>query len=565
MMEVAGRSHRGRVCDFSREGVSIRTPFVIPYRDEDSDEALHIRGGWPRRLAVAGSETVLDAKIMTTVSSGRPSDASCNDGVCAMRLPFTGSEEIPADTEILVVVNGFELRRDPRRAVEQIVAVRERIGPGVLLCVLGIAEPSTLSLYAYMGVDLFDDSLARAMGAEGIRLIPEGEMRVGTDATAANLADLEAECAKVGSFTMAGRLRELVDQRAPASPSSVALLRILDRVGYAYQEESCPTVGGRFACNTTQSLRRPDLARYRERLAETFAKPEHKRVLLLLPCSARKPYHTSRSHKAFASAIHTAPHDTLVQEVIVTSPLGAVPRELDVFYPANSYDIPVTGEWKCEEKEMIRRMLADIIAQGYDSIVCHLGDPELTDGLAEMEHTVVGDPVSPVSLRNLDEALRRVTAGMEPPGYYINRRESMRTVLAFQFGRAIADLILDDDTYATGKFPYWKLIREDAGDRSKKTQLGMLTPERGMVSLTLEGAAILAEAGAYVAEMTDFEIKGNLFAVGVVDADPRIRIGDEAVIVCNGEIRGVGVAMMSGREMIGLKRGIAVKVRHKVR
>ncbi|MBR2093747.1 MAG: queuine tRNA-ribosyltransferase containing PUA domain protein, partial [Candidatus Methanomethylophilaceae archaeon] len=134
-----------------------------------------------------------------------------------------------------------------------------------------------------------------------------------------------------------------------------------------------------------------------------------------------------------------------------------------------------------------------------------------------------------------------------------------------QFGKEAADALTDEDTYAIGKFPYWKLIREDHDDRSKKTQLGMMTPERGMMSLTLEGARIVAALGQNTVEVMDFEMKGSLFAVGVVSADPRIRIGDEAIAVCNGEVRGVGVAMMCGREMADLKRGVAVKIRHKLK
>ena len=42
-------------------------------------------------------------------------------------------------------------------------------------------------------------------------------------------------------------------------------------------------------------------------------------------------------------------------------------------------------------------------------------------------------------------------------------------------------------------------------------------------------------------------------------------MGDEAIFVCNGEVRGVGVAEMCGREMTELNRGIAVKVRHKTK
>lgn len=559
MLDIVARSQRGRVCEYTRGEVSVTTPFMI-----GSEGPVSIRsaeGG--RVMDFFGTEVPLESGLLTTVSSGMASDAVVKDGVQVVRLPLPDELVVDDSVEMVVVPNAYELRKDPRRIVDAVVRLREACGFGRLLCMLGIGEPSTVALLSYMGVDVFDDSLPRAAGLEHVLLMPEAEVAMGDgDVVGANIDYMVAELAKTRMFIEADRLRELADQRSFSSPSNVALLRLYDQNAYQYAEETCSTVGCRFSCNSTQALRRPDLKRYRDRMG-SYRKPEHKRILLLLPCSAKKPYHISKTHRAFASAIHTAQHDTLVHEVIVTSPLGMVPRELDACYPANSYDIPVTGEWKCEEKAMIRKMVGDLIAQGYDKVICHLGeDYELVEGLAEMECTVVGDPTSPKSLENLDKALRAAAKGMETVDYLVDRNNLARGLLEFQFGRDIADLLMDGDTYAIGKFPYWKFIREVDG---KKIQMGMMTPERGMVSLTLEGAEVLAKAGYATVEIMDFELKGNLFAVGVVRADPRIRIGDEAVIVCNGEVRGVGVAEMCGREMTDLKRGIAVKVRHKVK
>ena len=558
-MDIVARSQRGRVCEYTRGEVSVTTPFMI-----GSEGPVSIRsaeGG--RVMDFFGTKVPLESGLLTTASSGMASDAVVKDGVQVVRLPLPDELVVDDSVEMVVVPNAYELRKDPRRIVDAVVRLREACGFGRLLCMLGIGEPSTVALLSYMGVDVFDDSLPRAAGLEHVLLMPEAEVAMGDgDVVGANIDYMVAELAKTRMFIEADRLRELADQRSFSSPSNVALLRLYDQNAYQYAEETCSTVGCRFSCNSTQALRRPDLKRYRDRMG-SYRKPEHKRILLLLPCSAKKPYHISKTHRAFASAIHTAQHDTLVHEVIVTSPLGMVPRELDACYPANSYDIPVTGEWKCEEKAMIRKMVGDLIAQGYDKVICHLGeDYELVEGLAEMECTVVGDPTSPKSLENLDKALRAAAKGMETVDYLVDRNNLARGLLEFQFGRDIADLLMDGDTYAIGKFPYWKFIREVDG---KKIQMGMMTPERGMVSLTLEGAEVLAKAGYATVEIMDFELKGNLFAVGVVRADPRIRIGDEAVIVCNGEVRGVGVAEMCGREMTDLKRGIAVKVRHKVK
>ncbi|MDR2698335.1 MAG: DUF5591 domain-containing protein [Candidatus Methanoplasma sp.] len=561
MLNVVGRSHRGRTCEYSRGDISIRTPFVV---SGPGDPAVQITtGDEGRTLRFLGSEIPIDQKLLTSASSKKDSEPFCKDGVCVIRLPFSDECEIPDDSDTVVIPNAFELRNDARKLVDSVIRIREKIGYNRLLCMFGIAEPSTMALLAYMGADVFDDSLAKAIGLKKMRLIPEGEICAENDVSEENAAELKKECEKINIFTESGRLRELVDQRSASSPSSVAALRIFDDAGYRYQEECCSTVGTKFACNTTQSLRRPDIKVFREKISERYRKPEHKRILLLLPCSAKKPYHTSKTHKAFASAIHTARHDTLIHEVIVTSPLGIVPRELDIFYPANSYDIPVTGEWKCQEREMIRTMVSGILSQGYDKVICHLGESsELVRDLAEIEETVVGDPTSPASLRNLDEALRKAAKGMEPADYAIERIESVRSILSFQFGRDVADALMNG-SYAIGKFPYWKILRDDPQNPKEKVQLGMLTPERGMISLTAEGADIVAGTGKNIVEMTDFEMKGNLFAIGVLNADPGIRPGDEAIVMLSGNVTAVGVAMMSGREMADLRRGIAVKIRHK--
>ena len=562
MLDVIARSQRGRICEYRRGEALVTTPYVMKVTEGVCDDPMYISVEDGRRIMhVMGDVAELDTKLMSPESSDVTAPVVSSNGIAVIRLPFTGEEEFPKGTEVVVISNAYELRKDARKVVKAIISIREKVGPNVILCAPGMADSSTLALYSYMGIDVFDDSVARVSGSNGILSIPEGDIIAGGDTTEENIKAINDECMKIRHFIRGERLRELVDQRAPSSASSVAVLRIFDDEGYAYQEEMCSTVGCRFSCNTTQALRRPEVLRYRNMIMERYEKPEHKRVLVLLPCSAKKPYHISKTHRRFASAIHTADHDSLVHEVIVTSPLGAVPRELDVFFPPKSYDIPVTGQWKPEEKEFIRELVGHIIEQGYDTVISHLGeDTELVSGLCEMKETVVGDPTSPASLQNLDNALREATKGMEGAGdYKTDRRETIRSVLTFQFGREIADAIMDEDTYGIGKFPYWKIMR------GKDTQLGMLTEERGMISMTLEGAKILAERNYHIVDITDFELKGSLFAVGVKDADPSIRIGDEAVVVCNGEVKAVGVAMMSGREMKELNRGVAVRIRHKVK
>ena len=563
MLDVVSRSQRGRVCEYRKGDGCIRTPFVL--KTGAAGDTGITAGDDGRTVRILGSSVDVDPGLLTAAASGIPAQPRTRDGITVLRLPVSGDEIVPDDSEVVVVPNAFDVKGDFRRMVDQVMKARKAAGFGRVLVMLGIAEPANLALLSYMGVAVVDDSFCRAAGINGVSLIPEGNVASDEDCSEDNVSELDREAAKVARFIGAGRLRELVDQRSFSSADEVAALRIFDAEGYGYQEECCSTTGCRFSCNTVQALRRPDIARYQKVLSERYVVPSHKKVLLLLPCSAKKPYHTSKTHKLFASAIHTASHDTLVHEVIVTSPLGIVPRELDAMYPANSYDIPVTGEWKCEEKATIRRMLKELLEKGhYEKVVCHLGeDAELVEGLCDgMVETVVGDPVSPKSLENLDKALRDATKGMEPVDYLVDRREAIRSVLSFQFGKDVADAIMDENTYGIGKFPYWKVFREDPENRQKKTQLCMMSPERGMFSLTMDGAEIIAGMGRNIVEMQDFELKGSLFAVGVDKADHGLRIGDEAIVVCGGKVRGVGVAAMCGAEMEQMKRGIAVKMRH---
>ena len=563
MLDVTYRSQRGRVCRYSADGHSIDTPAMLPWGSDF--ESCVFDNGQGRTVRICGKEISVDPKFLTTPSSGEKAPVMSKDGIAVLRLPVNGDEIIPDDCDVVVVPNAYEIRENFRTLVDQTVRARQAAGYGRMLVMLGIADPSNAAFLTYMGVDVVDESFIRTAGDNGYHTLAEGTVYIGSDCSPANSAELKTELSKVSTFIKAGRLRELVDQRSFAHADGVAALRIFDADYYDFQEEGFAVNAGRFSCNTVQALRRPDIVRHENRMRDWYVPPEHKKVLLLLPCSAKKPYHISRTHRMFGSAIHTGPWDTLVHEVIVTSPLGVVPRELDAFYPANSYDIPVTGEWKPEEKARISRMLKDLISKGhYEKVISHLGeDDELVrDVCPDMVSTSVGDSVSPASLDNLDKAVREMTKDWKALDWNTDRKECVRSALTYQFGKEVADAIMDEKTSATGKYPYWKVFREEG---SKKIQLGMLSAERGMFSLTPDGARILADKGVAMVETTDdFPIKGSLYAVGVAKADHSIREGDEAVIVFNGTVKGVGVAMMCGAEMEQAKRGIAIKTRHKL-
>jgi archaeosine synthase len=75
---------------------------------------------------------------------------------------------------------------------------------------------------------------------------------------------------------------------------------------------------------------------------------------------------------------------------------------------------------------------------------------------------------------------------------------------------------------------------------------------------TLEGARRMS---TYWVDI-DFALRGDVFCVGVLDADPRIRAGDVVCIKREGEVCGVGRAVLPGSLMKRMRAGKAVAVTH---
>jgi archaeosine synthase len=342
----------------------------------------------------------------------------------------------------------------------------------------------------------------------------------------------------------------------------MALLRIFDHEHFELLERDLPSNRPqKMECVTRESLDRPEVQRWRRSLKERYARPPSPHVLLLLPCSARKPYSMSKTHRRFAEALMPVSGRNCVHEVIVTSPLGVVPRELELFYPANCYDIPVIGVWDDNERAMIRRTLSDFLAKNrYDACVCHFPDREMVapvleaQGFKLLEYSCLEHrPTSQGSLKRLRECVESALAGTKAfPSGQKRHAEDMRARLGFLFSQRFAEALPPFEV--VGRYPHVKIM---AGSK----QLGMYVEERGSVSLTLEGARLLRDLGQSTVTIDEFPPKGTIFAQGVKAATDDIRPGDDVVVVNKGYIA-VGVAHMSGREMRSMGSGPAVSVRH---
>lgn len=476
--------------------------------------------------------------------------------------------------KVFVIGNALEMLRNPFHFVKRVLAIRTRMSPHGLVYAPGIATPSNLSILAYSGIDVVD-SLRVVMESKYGRFhtehgsLPFEETRrkmchcpaCEEGITQGKLVDhnshvLLRELQVCRNAIERRRLRELAERRMLSSPWCVSVMKYLDRRFYDAVEPSVPVTGEDFLALSDASLHRPDVLRFRKRILKRYSKPPSAKVLLLLPCSARKPYSRSKSHRLFKRTIASVRNASVIHEVIVTSPLGLVPRELELFYPAQNYDIPVTGDWSGEERETLRKEVCAYLERNdYVHVIAHLGVERgfLEDILEDAVFTCEDSPTSPSSLQTLRKEISQAVGGQPRMSRRERLVEDLRNLAVFQFGEPGGNLV--EHSEIRGRYPNVRVVRDD--------HLATLVPSRGMLSLTLAGGNILARTNAYRVEIEDFTIKGNVFAVGVTNADLDIREGDDVIVAHEEDVRAVGVARMPAKEMIESRKGEAVRVRHR--
>ncbi|GAB3688786.1 archaeosine synthase subunit alpha [Salinarchaeum chitinilyticum] len=482
--------------------------------------------------------------------------------------------------------------------VDAIVAVREAIEPDSALYLPGVATPGNVATLAYAGVDLFDADRAVVRGTQGWYLTADGEQRIGElegdelpcpcpacrgpasefdreDCVEHNVAALRAELARVRAKIRSGTLRDYLEGQARHEQWYTAVFRRLDRQ-WSYLEERTPLVRrAEITAASEDTLRRVEIQRYAERVTSRYRPRFDSYPLVLVPCSASKPYSDSQSHRQFHDAIDFRGH-----VVSITSPIGVVPAELELTYPAQHYDSVVTGDWSETEVAFVARVLAAYLERAdYPRIVAHVPEdyrPIVERAIAELgggehengadddpadlpvEYTVADHPTTVESLSNLRDALDGELRYSRGQRY----RSIVRGIADYMLGDGAGDELFEDVT-VHGRYPKLQVDRADASERSDEGQLAAVVPQYGTLAFTLEGAKQWVESDAPVkrVEIDEFVPHGSALAPGVVDADEEIRPGDEVIV--EGPLAfGVGRAVTSGPEMVRSSRGVAVDVRH---
>ncbi|MDO5851149.1 MAG: DUF5591 domain-containing protein [Methanobacteriaceae archaeon] len=299
-------------------------------------------------------------------------------------------------------------------------------------------------------------------------------------------------------------------------------------------------------CITEQSLYRVEVQRWQKRmkLLEPYTD-----TIVVLPCSMKKPYSQSKSHSLFMK------YSKGLQEVILTSPFGICPRELEKTYPIQSYDASTTGDWSYEEMDIAGKCLKEYVKD--KKVIAHVSGGYKKACEMHLDNVVFtcedDNCRSKESLENLKQEVKKA----DKISKKAHRIHDLRSIARYQFNTKKADVLIPDDTKTYGKF--------NIRIMSEKTQIATLHFETGLYTLNLPGGELLNQEKINRV-FIDFDLQSNtLFAPGINDADSSIIPQDEVVIIKDNQVVGVGKAMMAGDEMKNSNMGIGVKVRHRIK
>ncbi|MDO8726549.1 MAG: archaeosine synthase subunit alpha [Candidatus Methanoperedens sp.] len=489
------------------------------------------------------------------------------------------------DADMYVLGAAKQLENHARDFVNSIIRLKENTRADSLLYVPALATPENLSMLVYMGVDIVDEILPTIKGCQDIYLTNSGEYHLdkmyefpcscnvcscntpqeliklskkerAEILSKHNILKLGEELRNVREHIRSGHLREYIERQCRARPWLTAALRLIDAEGTFLEKRTPLFRSSTLYANTTESMNRVEIRRFAQRVLERYTPPDLD-TLVLLPCSAKKPYSISTSHQKFINAL--GKYRRYVHEVIITSPMGIVPRELELMYPAAHYDTPVTGYWDKEERAWVSGCLRSYLQKNsYKNIVAHVHGAyrEICENVAmdlglNFVYTADEGVTSRSSLAKLEQAVSGFENTKKRSGEEA-KLDLMRAAADYQFGRGSGDLLVSG-AVVKAPFPKFQLF--------SGKQLATLIPQYGTIALTVEGGLRLADMPNYRVKIGDFLPHSSILAPGVLEADPQIRPGEE-VLVEGEKFFGVGRAQMSGWEMKQCGKGIAVELRH---
>ncbi len=461
----------------------------------------------------------------------------------------------------------------------------------------GLANRGNLELMLYMGLEIFDTLTFRLDGVRGIYHTDIGPIEydnlikfggVGAFCNCINCQKLFGEVKPAEKLHLiaghnvemlarrlnmavtalrSGKLREVVMGKLAGNPSWTSALRSLEKKYQQDLMDNIPTFRKlqKKLVTYRDDLSDPDFKLWQFRISQEYSPISGRNTLLLLPCSARKPYSTSRTHQRIRDALSSVKGwKGRVQQVVITSPIGAVPLELEDLYPASYYDLPVTGEWFPEELETTRKVVGSIFENGdFQNVICfHKEGAEFFPEDVTLELFKGASFVnihSEANAKGVEPIVHfsRVLSEVLGPGRGGNHeKEELLSLINFALEIDMSSL------------PGLEVKWSRRGRELRKGRRPLVVFKKGGPVPTTEGGAALWDLIGHEGKkvvIDDFKPKGTVFSQGVNSVNGKIRVGDIVIVGTDKEYRGVGRALVPGDLMVKGVPGPAVQMIHTVK
>lgn len=453
---------------------------------------------------------------------------------------------IDLQPSVIVLTDAPQLSNSSGLLEKALLTVRTKF-PSSLIWAPGIGGPDNCALLSWMGVDIFDLARSRQSSSLGV-LLSETGPRIPEQSTNEN-SSMESQkemwiraISATRSAIRDGTLRDLAERQSTSSPRSVEHLRRHDQLSFEISNElglssSSVDFGKILRCHSFESRNDVTIRNWREAISSDYVPPIRQQdILVLLPCSAKKPYRLSQSHSRFRRAIG----NSRVHEVMVTAPLGLVPRDLEDLWPAAHYDIPVTGDWDEDELSIIRTMLSRLIARvGYSTIVNHSGIELDLEGIVVIDTRLGESAGSSESLQRLQDAIESSFPEDGGSTDFSVRQEKIKSISRFQFG---SDEWLDG-CEIKGRPPIFTISKDGI-------QMAKWDPRRGRFLLSKSSLKIMSELKLLksVEINPESEWVGDIFPSMITSYDRSILVGDEILVMQGGGLIGSARAVAPGWE-----------------
>ncbi|MHA1745480.1 MAG: DUF5591 domain-containing protein [Promethearchaeota archaeon] len=533
------------------------------------------------------------------------------------------------------ITNLFQNLMNFQTILRWIFTLKQELPSNLLWILGGQIYPQDYALAIYLGFDLIDLRTIFLKGLEGLFFTNQSrkwlrELRFPLCSCAAcsqltdHLTGTRQDSSRVNSLIVQhnfhtalqelfrinqhiyeGTFRTLLEAQIHSSPLAASMLRSIDTKYSTRINARFPLINSyRVQCIGPESYRRPEIVNFIDRVKSEVTPGRSYLVVVILPCSAKKPYSQSRSHGKFVKTIRKAAgkFEKFIHQVIITSPTGLIPRELEKTFPAAHYDIPVTGEWDQTEIKTTGECLAHWLQKYTNSnnspptIIAHVSGgyqqacryaetllqkktPSSHQATSPFLYTIPADSPAKSTSAEALTALKNqistviqtheaefVTLGKNKLEMLTNDEVIIRATLDYQFGKGAGDII-------TSRGAILKKSRRPeyneayVFDGAGKILVGRYYNNSGLFRLTPRGAELFISHPRNVVKIRELELLGTTVFRPILDSlDPHAHPGDD-VIVLDAAMNylGIGELVQAPFDALHASSGKIVNIRKKVK